>query len=64
MEPFMEINEAVIKDLLESTKNPPSEFLSLASQKIKDFKEKSKRKPVSNELKLIYSSVFAELNNF
>ena len=64
MEPFMEINEAVIKDLLESTKNPPGEFLSLASQKIKDFKEKSKRQPVSNELKLIYSSVFAELNNF
>ena len=64
MTPFMEIDEQIVKDLLDSYKNPSTEFAALASEKIAHFKKQSERSPVSNELKLIYASVFAELNNF
>jgi len=64
MTPFMEIDEDVVRQLLDSQKNPPSDFSSLASEKIESFKYQASRQPVSNELKLIYASVFAELNNF
>ena len=51
MTPFMEIDEQIVKDLLDSYKNPSTEFAALASEKIAHFKKQSERSPVSNELK-------------
>jgi hypothetical protein len=64
LQPFMEIDETIIKNLLESQKNPPREFVSFASEKVEQFVSTNNRQPSSNEMKLIYSTVFAELSDF
>jgi hypothetical protein len=64
LEPFMEINEAVIKNLLDGQKKPSAEFISSANEKKNRFSELNNRLPNSAEIKSIYSSVFAELSCF
>jgi hypothetical protein len=64
LKPFMEIDEAVIKNLLQAQINPPKEFTSFASEKVEQFVDTNNRQPNSNEMKMIYSTVFAELSYF
>jgi hypothetical protein len=64
LEPFMEVNEAVIKDLLESQKTPNREFLSVANKKKNYFSDVNNRNPNAQELKSIYSSAFVEVKSF
>ncbi len=62
MKPFMDIDESVVKSLLDSQINPPKSFSELSESKIKEFKSINNRKPNGYELKYIYSTAFAEIN--
>ena len=64
LKPFMDIDETVIKNLLQAQINPPQEFTSFASEKVEQFVDTNNRQPNSNEMKMIYSTVFAELSHF
>lgn len=64
LEPFMEINESVIKDLLESQKRPSQEFASIASDRKNLFIEINNRQPSCQEMKSIYSSAFIDVSSF
>ena len=60
MKPFMEINESVVKSLIDSQINPPQAFADTSKEKIEEFKSTNNRKPNCHELKYIYSAAFAE----
>jgi hypothetical protein len=60
MKPFMEINESVVKSLIDSQINPPQAFADISKEKIEEFKSTNNRKPNCHELKYIYSAAFAE----
>jgi hypothetical protein len=62
MKPYMDIDESVVKSLLESQINPPKAFSELSKGKIKEFKSINNRKPNGYELKYIYSTAFAEIS--
>lgn len=62
MKPYMDIDESVVKSLLESQINPSKAFSELSKSKIEQFKSINNRKPNGDELKYIYSTSFAEIN--
>ena len=62
MKPYMDIDESVVKSLLESQINPSKAFSELSKGKIEQFKSINNRKPNGDELKYIYSTSFAEIN--
>lgn len=61
MNPFMEINEEIVKDLLEQNIKPSKEFASLSKDKFDSFESLNKRKPNTNEIRFIYASTYAEM---
>ncbi len=60
MQPFMEIDDEVVKNLIDSIKNPSKAFVSSIESKKEDFVGMNNRSPNSNEMKFIYSQSFAE----
>ncbi len=62
LKPFMQIDESVVKSLLDTQINPPKDFSELSNAKIEDFKFTNNRKPNAAELKYIYSVSFAEMS--
>jgi len=61
MNPFMEIDESSIKDLLENQTKPSEQFNSISKSKSEAFESLNKRKPNTNELRYIYASSYAEM---
>ncbi len=64
LKPFMDIDETLIRNLLQSNINPPAEFTSYSSEKVEQFTSANNRQPNNKEMKMIYSTVFAELSDF
>ena len=62
LKPFMDIDESVVKALLDTQINPPKVFSEISSAKIEDFTSANNRKPSASELKYIYSVSFAEMS--
>lgn len=62
LKPFMEIDESVVKSLLDTQINPPKVFSELSTAKIEDFISINNRKPNASELRYIYSASFAEIS--
>ena len=64
MNPFMDIDESVIKDLIDSKTKPSTAFYSLAESKKQDFITNNQREPNTSEMRFIYSATFGEMCNF
>jgi len=64
MTPFMDVDENIIKQLIDSKTKPSSEFHDLAKVKIDAFTKANKRKPNTSETRYIYSATFGEMSNF
>ena len=64
MQPFMDINEAIIKQLIDSKSKPSKGFYGLAKEKTLDFVKNNKRNPNTSEMRYIYSATFGEMFNF
>jgi len=64
MQPFMDINEGVIKQLIDNKTKPSDEFYTLANAKKLDFVDSNQREPNTSEVKFIYSATFGEMANF
>jgi len=64
MNPFMDIDESVIKDLIDSKTKPSTAFYGLAESKKQDFITNNKREPNTSEMRFIYSATFGEMSNF
>ena len=62
MQPFMEIDEVTIKQLIDSKSKPSKEFYGLAKLKKEDFIKNNKRDPNTSETRYIYSATFGELS--
>ena len=62
MQPFMEIDEATIKQLIDSKNKPSKEFYGLAKLKKEDFIKNNMRDPNTSETRYIYSATFGELS--
>lgn len=62
LKPFMDIDESVVKALLDTQINPPKVFSEISNAKIEDFTSANNRKPSASELKYIYSVSFAEMS--
>ena len=64
MQPFMEIDEAVVKQLIDNKSKPSQAFHDLAQAKKQDFIKSNKRDPNTSEMRYIYSATFGEMSNF
>ena len=64
MQPFMDINEGVIKQLIDNKTKPSDEFYTLANTKKLDFVDSNQREPNTSEIRFIYSATFGEMSNF
>ena len=64
MQPFMEIDEAVVKQLIDNKSKPSQAFHDLAQAKKQDFVKSNKRDPNTSEMRFIYSATFGEMSNF
>jgi len=64
MRPFMEIDEAVVKQLIDNKSKPSQAFHDLAQAKKQDFIKSNKRDPNTSEMRFIYSATFGEMSNF
>ena len=64
MQPFMDINEGVIKQLIDNKTKPSDEFYTLANAKKLDFVDSNQREPNTSEIRFIYSATFGEMSNF
>ena len=64
MQPFMDIDEGVIKELIDSKTKPSTAFYSLAETKKQDFVTNNQRDPNTSEMRFIYSATFGEMSNF
>ena len=64
MQPFMEIDEAVVKQLIDNKSKPSQAFHDLAKAKKQDFIKSNKRDPNTSEMRFIYSATFGEMSNF
>lgn len=64
LEPFCELTEPLVKELLDENKTPSKSFTSLANSKKDYFVSFNKREPNTNELKLLYSVSLAETYSF
>jgi hypothetical protein len=59
-EPFQEITEASIKQLISKETMPSQDFLNDVSKQIYSFAAKANRKPTIDELRSIYAIIFAQ----
>ena len=64
IQPFMEIDEAVVKQLIDNKSKPSQAFHDLAQAKKQDFIKSNKRDPNTSEMRFIYSATFGEMSNF
>lgn len=64
MQPFMDIDENVVKQLIDNKTKPSDEFYTLANAKKLDFVNSNQREPNTSEIKFIYSATFGEMANF
>ena len=64
MQPFMDIDENVVKQLIDNKTKPSDEFYTLANAKKLDFVNSNQREPNTSEVKFIYSATFGEMANF
>jgi hypothetical protein len=64
MQPFMHIDENVVKQLIDNKTKPSDEFYTLANAKKLDFVNSNQREPNTSEVKFIYSATFGEMANF
>jgi hypothetical protein len=64
MQPFMDIDESLIKQLIDGKTKPSTAFYSLAETKKQDFITNNKRDPNTSEMRFIYSATFGEMSNF
>lgn len=64
LEPFIDIDEKTIKEIIDSQKKPSQAFIDSSKSKINDFIEINKRKPTLNELRHIYAFCFSEMFAF
>ena len=60
LEPYQNVDEKSVKDLLDSKSKTHPSYLSSAQNKISDFKLKNNRPPNLNEIKVIRSAVLVE----
>lgn len=64
MQPFMEIDESLVKQLIDNKNKPSQAFHDLAQAKKQDFIKSNKRDPNTSEMRFIYSATFGEMSNF
>ena len=64
MQPFMDIDENVVKQLIDNKTKPSDEFYTLGNAKKLDFVNSNQREPNTSEVKFIYSATFGEMANF
>ena len=64
MQPFMEIDESMVKQLIDDKSKPSQAFYDLAQAKKQDFVKSNKRDPNTSEMRFIYSATFGEMSNF
>jgi hypothetical protein len=63
LEPFIELNPEIIKDLIENGHKPSHEFLEQVAEEMESFVYSNSRKPTVDEMKYIYASVFIDLSS-
>ena len=61
MEPFMDIDESVIKSIIDSNTKPSATFKNNVKEAVASFVKNQKRKPNIDEMRYIYASTFAAL---
>ena len=61
LEPFMELNPEVIKDLIDMNHKPSQAFINKVGDEIDNFVYLNTRKPTVDEMKYIYASVYVDL---
>ena len=64
MQPFMEIDESIVKQLIDNKSKPSQAFYDLAQAKKQDFINSNQRDPNTSEMRYIYSATFGEMSNF
>lgn len=64
LEPFSDISNESIKNLVDSQKSPPAKFTSISKSKVNAFIKANNRQPNINELRLIYASSYADMHSF
>jgi hypothetical protein len=61
MEPFMDIDESVIKSIIDTNTKPSASFKNNVQEAVASFVKNQKRKPNIDEMRYIYASTFAAL---
>ena len=61
IQPFMELNPELIKDLIEKNGKPSAEFINEINTGVDNFVYANKRRPTVDEMKYIYASIFTNL---
>jgi len=61
LEPFIELNPEIIKDLIDMNNKPSQEFIDKVGGELDNFVYLNNRKPTVDEMKYIYASVYVDL---
>jgi hypothetical protein len=64
LQPYMEIDESVIKSILYNKSRPSEVFTEYVDNSVASFADNNNRKPNVEELRQIYSFAFAEIVSF
>lgn len=64
LQPYSKIDNEIIKNLVDTQKSPPIEFLNISKDKINAFVKTQNRQPNINELRLIYASSYSDMHSF
>jgi hypothetical protein len=64
LQPYMEINESVIKSVLDNKTRPSEVFTEYVENSVASFVDNNNRKPNVEELRQIYSFAFSEIVSF
>tara|TARA_R110000824_G_scaffold160810_1_gene335755 strand:+ start:7763 stop:9670 length:1908 start_codon:yes stop_codon:yes gene_type:complete len=64
LQPYMEIDESVIKSILDNKSRPSEVFTEYVDNSVASFADNNNRKPNVEELRQIYSFAFAEIVSF
>jgi hypothetical protein len=61
IEPFIELNPEIIKQLIDNSGKPSVDFLNEINSETDSFVYANKRKPNTDEMKYIYASIYVKL---
>jgi hypothetical protein len=62
IEPFVELNSEIIKELIDKSHRPSEAFVTEVGDEIENFVYLNTRKPTVDEMKYIYASVYVNLS--